>query len=98
MADGIRQLAAIQRVEVELGDAFTLERLHLLDRHSRGDESASLRIFIEAVEAMSEPFRHRCTTGSRHALELRKARDRQNARYDRSLNSRTRALVAKSQE
>src|SRR5580693_6959357 len=46
MADRIRQLGAVQRVEVKLIDTVLAKPLHLLDRHMSGDHAAGLGIFI----------------------------------------------------
>src|SRR3954467_14643977 len=69
VADRVRELGAVERVEVELIDAMTLQHVHLLDRDCGRNQLARLRIFLETVEAVLEPFR------DRRAATLRETRD-----------------------
>src|SRR5688572_25566053 len=55
VADRVGEFGTIQRVEMELLDAVTLQRVHLLDRDRGGNQLARLRVFLEAVEAVLEP-------------------------------------------
>src|SRR5262249_41026919 len=57
MADGIDEVGAIQRVEVELGDALIDEAAHLLSGNGGRNEIARLLVVVEALESMAEPFR-----------------------------------------
>src|SRR5262245_58198916 len=56
VADGVRELAAVQRVEMELVDDVPLQRVHLLDGHGGRDELARVGVVVEPVEAVLEPL------------------------------------------
>src|SRR5579871_2451584 len=58
VADRKGELGTIQRIEVELFDALTLQRLHLLDGHGGGDQPAGFRILLESGETLHQPGRN----------------------------------------
>ena len=58
VADGVDEVGAVQRVEVELADALIEQVHHLLGRHDGRHEVRGLRIVVEAVEAARHPGRH----------------------------------------
>ena len=67
--------AAIQQIE------------HLFGRDCGGDQLARRRIVIQAVEARSEPVRHRGAGTLREALRLLEVLNREDARRDRHRNT-----------
>ncbi len=98
MADGIRQLGAVQRVEVKLIDTVLAKPLHLLDRHMSGDHAAGLGIFIETLEASAQPVRNGRAAALGKSQHLRKSGDRQNPRNDARGNTGGCAAIAIAQE
>src|SRR5687768_3457101 len=52
VADRVRELGAVQRVEVELVDAMALQRVHLFDRDGGRDQLARVRVVLETVETV----------------------------------------------
>ena len=83
MADGIDEVGAVQRVEMELADALIDEVHHLLGRHRGGDEVRGLRIGLEPVEAPRQPRRHGRAAAAGKARHLLEIVDRHDARHDR---------------
>jgi hypothetical protein len=82
---------------MELVDTLLLQGAHLLDGDARRDHLARLGIIVEAVEALGEPGGHRGAALFREALQLGKARDRQDAGDDNRLDARGRAAIAEAQ-
>src|SRR5690606_40679513 len=66
-----------------------LERLDLFDGNRSGNHAPRVRVVIEAVETIHEPFRNGSAAALRHPEHLRKARDRQNAGHDRCRDARS---------
>src|SRR5512134_1205639 len=83
VADRVRQLGAVERVEVELADAFAPQPRDLLDRDRGCDQPARLRVVFEALEALGEPVGHGRTAARGKPQQLRKPGDRQDAGNDR---------------
>ena len=55
MADGVDQVGAVQRVEVELADAL-IDQVHdLLGGDRGGHQMGGLRVGLEPVEAARQP-------------------------------------------
>src|SRR5262245_51792658 len=97
MANGIRELGAIQSVEVKFPHSMTLEVLHLFDRNGRRDQFARVRVIVQSFEAPPEPRRDLRSATSCKLGDLWEPRNRQNARHDAHIDSLGRALVAKAQ-
>src|SRR4029079_14984529 len=55
MANGVRELGAVQGIEVKLVHVLFLQRMHLLDGHRGGNQLARLGIVFETVEAVVSP-------------------------------------------
>src|SRR6187399_1619960 len=91
VTDGVGQLGAVQRVEVELLDAVTLQRVHLLDGHRGGDQLARVGVVLEAIEAMLQPLGDRGAATLGKPGDLREARDRQDSRHDGRVDTTRRA-------
>ncbi len=83
VADGVDEIGAVQRVEVELADALIDQVHHLLGCHGGGDEMGRLRIVVEAVEAPRQPGRHGRPAPPRKARHLLEIVDRHDAGHDR---------------
>src|SRR5689334_10963687 len=98
VADRIGEFRAVQRVEVELLDAVTLQGVHLLDGHGGRDQLARVGVVLEAVEAMLEPLGDRGAATLGELGDLRKARDRQDSRHDGRVDTARRATIAEAQE
>ncbi len=58
VADGVHEIGAVERVEMELLHAFINEVHGLLGGDGGGDEMAGRRIVFKAVEAAGEPRGH----------------------------------------
>src|SRR5579863_2469895 len=52
VADRKGELGTVQGIEMELLDALTLQRLHLLDGYGSGDQPAGFRILLESGETL----------------------------------------------
>ena len=95
VADRVGELGTVQRIEMKLVDAVTLQRVHLLDGHRGGNQLARLGIFFEAVEAMLQPIRDRRAATLGEARDLREARDGQDARHDAARRCLSRAQASR---
>ncbi len=93
MADGVDEIGAVHRVEMEIGDAAVDQIDHLLGGDRGGDQLARGGVVIEAVEALGEPGRH-AGAGARGEIRRRlEILHRQNARHDRDIDAaRTHAI------
>ena len=60
MADGVNEIGAVQRVEVEFLDALIDEVHDLLRRDGRGDKMRGRVVVLKSLEAPREPRRHGC--------------------------------------
>ena len=89
------ELGAIQGIKVKLIDAFPLQQSHLLDGNAGGDQFSRVRVIFETVESIVQPARHRGAALFGEARQLRKARDRQNARDDRCFDASDCAAITK---
>src|SRR5688572_17989405 len=98
VADCKGQLRAVQRVEMELLDAVTLQHVDLLDGHRGRDQLARLGVVLQAIEAMFEPLRNARPATLRKSRDLREAGDRQDTGHDGRVDAARRATVAKTQE
>ncbi len=98
MADGESQLGPIQRVEVEVADAFVQQVLHLFDGDARGNQTTRFRIVIQTAKTELQPIRNSGATSLGETQHLREARDRQDARHDRRANACPVATIAEAQE
>ena len=58
MADGVDEVGAVQRVEVELGDAAVDEAHDLVGANRGGDEIAGLLVVLQPFETPAEPVWH----------------------------------------
>src|SRR6266404_341664 len=98
MAGGEGEIGAVQRVEMELLDAFALQAAAEIAGDGGGDHAARLEIVVEAVEQFREPWRYfgaAKTGNSRHSLEVRHRHD---ARHDRHVDSGCGRAIAEAQE
>src|SRR5271169_6547496 len=87
VADRDEQVGTVQRVEMEFGDAVSLQAAALLGGQRGGNQPAGVGIVVEAVEMRAHPGRDRSAAARRHALQLREIGDRQNTGYDRHLDA-----------
>ena len=55
MADGVDEIGAVQRVEMELPDALIDEVQHLLGGDGSRHQMGGRRIVVQAVEAPRQP-------------------------------------------
>ena len=98
MADGVGQVGAVQRVEMEPVDARRLQAAHLLAGEHRGDHAPRLRIFVESLEGAGESRRNAGAALAREAGDAGEVRHRHDAGHQRHGDAGCRHLVAKAQE
>ena len=83
MADGVDEIGAVERVEVELADAL-VDQLHdLLGGDRRRNQLRGLRVVVEAVEAARQPGGHGGAAAPGEPGDLLEIVDRHDARHDR---------------
>ena len=82
---------------MELINALVLEQLYLLYRNAGRNESASLGVVFQSVEAMLQPFGHGGPTLLGESRQLRKPCDRQYAGNDGGIDASGRAQVPEAQ-
>src|SRR5210317_1862819 len=97
MANCERELRTIQRVKVKILDTLALKLPYLVNGDIGRDHTASVAIVLKALKLCLEPLRNACAAGLCESLQLGEARDRQNARHDRHINSCRGAAIAKPQ-
>ena len=82
MADGVDEVGAVQRVEVELGDAPVDQAHDLLGGDRGGHEVARLLVVIQAFESVAEPVRHAGAGFGSKASHLLEIMDGDDAGHD----------------
>src|SRR4051812_33112876 len=97
VTDGVGELRAVQRVEMKLIDAVSLQRVHLFDGHGGRNQLARLGIVLESIEAMLQPLGNGRAAARREPGDLRETGDRQDARHDRCVDAARRAAIAEAQ-
>jgi hypothetical protein len=97
VADGQRQLGAVERVEVEFLHPSGAQQPALLGGDSGREQSAQLGIGVRPVEEAGQPVRHLGATDAREAFQLGVVGDGQNAGDDRHRNPGAARTVHKPQ-
>src|SRR5262245_48111416 len=98
VASGERQVRAVQSIEVELLDAFTLQAAAEIAGHGGSDHATCFDIVVEALEHVGEPGGHFGAAEARHLQDALEVRHRHDAWHHRHVDAGGRGLVAKAQE
>src|SRR5438477_10143529 len=86
MAGGKGEVGAVQRVEVELLDAFALQAAAEVASYRGGDHPAGFDVVVEALEHLGEPGWHLGAAQARHPGDALEVRHRHDAGHDRHLD------------
>ncbi len=92
------KIGPVQRIEMELVDAFIAQASAKIARHGGGDHAPRLDVLLEAVEQAGEPCRHLGAAQAGHLGYSLEVRDRHDARHDRRVHPRRRGAIAEAQE
>ena len=98
MAGREGQVGAIERVEMELVDAFALQAAAEVAGHGGGDHAAGLDVVVEALEHLGQPGRHLGAAQAGHPGDALEVRHRHDAGHDRHVDAGRRGVVAEAQE
>ncbi len=79
MGNGVSQIRAVERVEMELVDALGVQLTALLGRDRGSYQIAGLRIVVESFEKTAHPIGHRCATHGAKFHNLSEILNRQGA-------------------
>ena len=91
VTDRVDQIGAVHGVEMEIGDAVVDQIEHLFGSDRGGDQFASRRIIVEAVETCRQPMRDRSAGTRGETPGLLEILHRQNAGHDRDVRCLRRA-------
>lgn len=97
MADGVSQLAAVERVEVEIFHAFAGQDFNHIDGDTGGNEVARALVVVQAFIHLRQPFRDFDVGYLCHFAELLEVGNRQDAGNDFDVDAQHHAAVAEAQ-
>src|SRR3546814_8623625 len=98
MTDGVTEVGAVERVEVELPHAARIKPAAEFRRHRGRDELARRGTVVEPVEQAAEPTGHCRPAHRRHALRLREIRHRQDSGHELRVETRGGRSVPETEE
>src|SRR3954452_10794750 len=98
MADGVSQLGAVQRVEMELADAAGIELAAQFGGDGGGDQLARGGEVVEPLEQPVHPRRDRGAAARRELAGLGDVGDGEDAGDELGVDARSGGLVAEAEE